>query len=92
MKQLKKKIDYLRRETIRLNIEARIPDMTEYVIQTILSRGDESVSKVFDEKDLRGLSKFLKEQPLDDVLPWDFIDHGYSRNALAKEYEKGIGL
>jgi len=92
LKQLKKKIDYLRTETIRLNIEARIPDITEYAIQTILSRGDESVSKVFEEKDFRGLSKFLKEQPLDDVLPWDFIDHGYSRNALAKEYEKGISL
>ncbi|MBC7092086.1 MAG: radical SAM protein [Nitrososphaeria archaeon] len=92
IKQLKKKIDYLRIEASRLKIEARIPDMTEYIIQTILSRGDETVSKVFETKDFSGLSKFLKEQPFDDTLPWDFIDHGYSKNALLKEYWKTVNL
>jgi len=91
LKQLRRKIEYLKMEAGRLKIEARIPDMAEYIVQTILSRGDESVSKVFGERDFRGLSKFLRQQDVDNVLPWDFIDHGYSKSALLKEYQKACG-
>ncbi len=90
LNQLKRKIEYLKSETSRLKIDARIPDIIEYAVQTILSRGDESVSKVFENNDFKGLSKFLGEQKVDEVLPWDFIDHGYSKSMLLKEYEKVI--
>ncbi|MEM2741408.1 MAG: radical SAM protein, partial [Nitrososphaeria archaeon] len=91
LKQLKRKIEYLKTESDKLRIDARIPDIKEYVVQTILSRGNESVSKVFVQKDYRGLSKFLGEQKVDELLPWDFIDHGYSKITLLREYEKVIG-
>ncbi|MEM3786180.1 MAG: radical SAM protein [Nitrososphaeria archaeon] len=91
LKQLKRKIEYLKTESDKLRIGARIPDIKEYVVQTILSRGNESVSKVFVQKDYRGLSKFLGEQKVDELLPWDFIDHGYSKITLLREYEKAIG-
>ncbi|MCX8188302.1 MAG: radical SAM protein [Nitrososphaeria archaeon] len=86
--QLKRKIEYLKLETNKLRIDARIPNITEYIIQTILSRGDESVSKVLEKKDFRRLSKFLGEQKIDETFPWDFIDHGYNKNMLLEEYEK----
>ncbi|MBW1821121.1 MAG: radical SAM protein, partial [Deltaproteobacteria bacterium] len=32
----------------------------------------------------------LRERSLDELFPWDFIDHGIKKSFLKKEYKKGI--
>jgi len=37
-----------------------------------------------------GLFRYLEEIPLESNLPWDFIDHGYSKDRLAREHESMV--
>jgi radical SAM superfamily enzyme YgiQ (UPF0313 family) len=71
-------------------------------LQCLLSRGDRRVGKILmAAHDLGG--SFLKayrqvdvnpdfyvyrQRSLDEVLPWDFIDHGVSKEALATAYNR----
>ncbi|MGW8188453.1 MAG: radical SAM protein, partial [Desulfobacterales bacterium] len=32
----------------------------------------------------------VRSRPLDEVLPWDFIDHGVKKSFLAREYHKAL--
>ncbi len=36
------------------------------------------------------IKKYTGERKMDEVLPWDFIDFGTTRQYLAKEYEKAL--
>ncbi len=94
MKELKRRIDFLKKELSReFDVSVSSPD--KFAIQTILSRGGEEVCNLIRTrkqslriaKDL-GLLKYLGEIPVEDKLPWDFIDHGYSKSRLIREYEK----
>jgi hypothetical protein len=31
-----------------------------------------------------------RERPLDEILPWDFIDHGIKKTFLIEEYDKAL--
>jgi radical SAM family uncharacterized protein len=73
-------------------------------VQCLLSRGDRRVGKILMAAHALGGS-FLKayrqvdvnpdfyvyrERSLDEVLPWDFIDHGVSKEALAEAYKRSL--
>jgi hypothetical protein len=32
----------------------------------------------------------LRERDLDELLPWDFIDHGIKKSYLAMEYKRAL--
>jgi radical SAM family uncharacterized protein len=73
-------------------------------IQALLSRGDRKVGNILSsvhknggnwaqtlkESSLNPDFYVLRERPLDELFPWDFIDHGIKKSFLKKEYEKGI--
>lgn len=86
--ELRKKIEILSKECAKNGIEFSKPNLKEFIIQTILARGDETVSEVLEGKSYRSFMKFLNEINTDAELPWDFIEHGYKKSRLLKEYEK----
>jgi radical SAM family uncharacterized protein len=69
-------------------------------VQTLLSRGDRRVGKIilaahhnggnwqktFKETNLNPDFYVYREMDLDEILPWDFIDHGISKDYLRREY------
>jgi len=70
-------------------------------IQPILSRGDRSVGKILYSAFLNGNTykawkteiinsdiseQYFKEKPISYIFPWEFINHGISRNYLENEW------
>jgi radical SAM family uncharacterized protein len=69
-------------------------------VQTLLSRGDRRVGRIilaahhnggkwqktFKETNLNPDFYVYREMDLDEILPWDFIDHGISKDYLRREY------
>ncbi|MEM0215579.1 MAG: radical SAM protein [Archaeoglobaceae archaeon] len=88
VEELKKKIELLDKECKKSGIEFSKPRLKEFVLQTILSRGDERVSEILEGKSYRTYLQFLNAINVDAKLPWDFIDHGYKKSKLAEEFEK----
>lgn len=88
IRELRKKLDYIKREAKKMGIEAEVSGYKEFAIQTILSRGDSRVSNLLEGENYRKFDVFLKPIGVDSKLPWDFIDHGYKKERLVKEYEK----
>jgi radical SAM family uncharacterized protein len=73
-------------------------------IQALLSRGDRRVGrmllmahhhggdwiKAFKEVSINPDFYVYRERRIDEILPWDFIDHGFSKEMLVREYRKAI--
>jgi radical SAM superfamily enzyme YgiQ (UPF0313 family) len=73
-------------------------------VQTLLSRGDRRVSalllashayggdwmKAFRNSDLNPDFFVHRPRGLEEVLPWDFIDHGIRKEHLVKEYKLAL--
>jgi radical SAM superfamily enzyme YgiQ (UPF0313 family) len=73
-------------------------------LQTLLSRGDRRVGRlllaahrlggnwpqVFREADLNPDFYVYRPRPLEELLPWDFIDHGIKKEFLWKEYQEAL--
>ena len=73
-------------------------------LQTLLSMGDRRVSsillqahrfegnwsKAFKHSDLNPDFFVLRPKSLDEILPWDFIDHGIRKDYLVKEYKLAL--
>ena len=73
-------------------------------VQTLLSRGDRRMGRIilaahqnggnwqktFRETNLNPDFYVYREMDLDEILPWDFIDHGISKDYLRKEYLKAL--
>ena len=73
-------------------------------VQALLSNGDRRVAKILlaVHRNKGDWGKALREssvnpdffvyrtRELDEVFPWDFIDHGISRETLKKEYLKAM--
>ena len=73
-------------------------------VQTLLSRGDRRVGKILLSLHQTGgdWGRVLREtsinpdfyvyrrRSLDEVLPWDFIDHGFPKERLKEEYRKAM--
>ncbi|MDI9610208.1 MAG: radical SAM protein [Archaeoglobales archaeon] len=87
IKELRRKIEMLQKECIKHGIEFSKPNLREFILQTILARGDESVSGLLNGEGYRNYLRSLGSFELDKELPWDFIDHGYKKGKLAEEFE-----
>lgn len=86
--ELKKKLGFLKNEARKVGIEANVSGYKEFALQTILSRGDREVSQILEGANYRKFEGYLEAIDVDSTLPWDFIDHGYRKSTLLKEYEK----
>ena len=104
VRELKAGINLIRRAFRKDRSVSVIHELPKWArIQALLSRGDRRLSFVL-EKVGNGLtwSDALKETNLnpdfylhrerarDECLPWDFIDHGFSKDALWRGYERGL--
>jgi radical SAM superfamily enzyme YgiQ (UPF0313 family) len=73
-------------------------------VQALLSLGDRLVGKIlltvhknngnwpraFKEVNINPDFYVYRQKDLDEILPWDFIDHGISKEFLVKEYRKAL--
>lgn len=73
-------------------------------LQCSLSRGDRRVGKIlmaahhlggnflqaYKQVDINPDFYTYRQRELDEILPWDFIDHGVSKQYLASEYKKAL--
>ena len=100
-KKIKKIKDGLKRVP-NVTVHADVPRWA--YIQTLLSQGDRKVARILSmAHDNRGnWPKTFKASPvnpdfyvyrersLDELLPWDFIDHGINKSFLKKEYRRAL--
>ena len=91
IKELKRKLEFMSKECRRIGVRIDLPNLREFELQTILSRGDSSISRIFSGE-RTNIHNFLKELDPDSTLPWDFIDHGYKKSRLKKEYDKVLEM
>jgi radical SAM family uncharacterized protein len=98
---LKRKIKVIRNELRGEGNVQVIHNLPKWgYIQTLLSRGDRRVGrfllaahhnganwqKAFKEINLNPDFYVYREMDLDEILPWDFIDHGIRKDYLRREY------
>jgi len=105
VKTLKQKLKKIKEDLKRIanvRIHADIPRWA--YLQALFSRGDRRVADMLSlAYDSQGnWAKTLKETPanpdyyvlrersLDEVLPWDFIDHGIEKSFLVNEYKRAL--
>ena len=88
------------------NIEVLFESTKESYIQGILARGDRNIGKVLYEAHLNGGAKGFKralksfkingeaylyrERAKDEVLPWDSLDMGFTKDYLWRELEMAL--
>ena len=103
---LKKKIKQVKndlRKVANVRVHADVPRWA--VIQGLLARGDRRVADILELVVRNGGNwpQSLKQTPLnpafyvhrqrdrEEILPWDFIDHGLDRDFLWREYRRAAG-
>jgi radical SAM superfamily enzyme YgiQ (UPF0313 family) len=104
VKSLEKKIKFLTKTVGTLaNVRLNVESPKEAYLQALLSRGDRRLSALLVKAAQLGNWKraarelgldtdqlVYRDIPLDELLPWDFIESG-SRERLAREYGKVFG-
>ena len=105
VKSLKAKIKKVKEGLKRVSntrVHADIPKWA--YVQALLSRGDRRTAQLLaDVQDNNGnWAQALKasitnpdfyvyrERPFDEILPWDFIDHGIDKSYLIEEYQRAL--
>ena len=105
LKILKKKIKHVKdglKKVANLKVHADVPKWA--YIQALLSRGDRRTANLLAavHENNGNWGKTLKasiinpdfyvyrERPLDEMFPWDFIDHGIKKSYLVEEYQKAL--
>jgi radical SAM superfamily enzyme YgiQ (UPF0313 family) len=105
LKSLKAKIKHVKdglRRVANVRVHADLPKWA--YIQALLSRGDRRTAELLVgvHKNNGNWAKTLKgsiinpdfyvyrERSLDEILPWDFIDHGINKAFLIEEYHKAL--
>ena len=55
----------------------------------MMRMADEKIGRLLSKSRIKvgDIKDYLSEIPVDSELPWDFIDHGYKKERLIKEYE-----
>lgn len=96
----------LERELRPLGIEVDFLSPREALLQAVLSRGDRRCADLLEiaHREAGGdLRKALRRWPhdpaffahrevgLDERLPWDFLDHGFTKAYLAREWRRAAG-
>lgn len=87
IKELSGKLKFLKKELKRKKVEVETGNVKKFAAQTITSRGDERVGRALPKVRVNDLEEYLGSIDVDKQLPWDFIDHGYRKNSLVKEFE-----
>ncbi len=82
------------------NLTVQVESIRQAFIQAVLARGDRRVADLLEAMAVHGLKwtaalkawgmdpdfYTLRQRSMDEVLPWDFIDHGIKKSFLAEEY------
>jgi radical SAM superfamily enzyme YgiQ (UPF0313 family) len=99
--QLKRKLKILQRGIQREKGVGMIHDLPKWAyVQALLSKGDRKVGRILTAVHLRrgDWGQALREtnvnpdfyvyrrRDLDEIFPWDFIDHGISKEKLREDY------
>ena len=101
--ELKKRLKLVAREfhgvkTVRVHTD--LPKWAS--VQALLARGDRRVADILLTAHEHGWSRAFKENPInpdfftlrerraDELFPWDFIDHGISKEYLWEEYQRAL--
>jgi len=99
--ELKKKLKMIQREVQGERGMEMIYDLPKWAyIQALFSRGDRRVGKILmaahrhqgnwsqalRETSINSDFYVYRERDLDEIFPWDFIDHGISKGRLKEEY------
>ena len=102
---LKKKLKMIQKGIQREKGMEMIHDLPKWAyIQALLSRGDRRVGKIlmashrhqgnwrqaFQETDINPDFYVYRKRDLDEVFPWDFIDHDIPKERLREEYVKAM--
>jgi radical SAM family uncharacterized protein len=110
--ELKKKLKMIQKGVRGEKGMGMIHDLPKWAyIQALLSRGDRRVGKILmathryggnwsqalRETDINADFYVYRKRDLDEVFPWDFIDHGISKEQLKEEYlvamkEAGVSI
>jgi radical SAM family uncharacterized protein len=103
--KLKKKLKMIQRGIQRERGMEMIHDLPKWAyVQALLSRGDRRVAKIlmashrrhgdwsqaFRETDINPDFYVHRKRDLDEIFPWDFIDHGIPKEHLREEYVKAM--
>jgi radical SAM family uncharacterized protein len=102
---LKKKLKMIQRGVQREGGMEMIHDLPKWAyVQALLSRGDRRVGKIlmashrhhgnwsqaFRETDINPDFYVYRKRDLDEIFPWDFIEHGISKERLKEEYSTAM--
>ena len=102
-KDLERKYEYLKKEFHKLGLKASFSSIKWDYFQTVLSRGDETLTDYLLEvyknganlgafkksaKGVINLSHFIDEIDVKSELPWDFIKFNPNKNALLQEHSR----
>ncbi len=101
--ELKKRLKLVRQGLQGLK-EVRVhTDLPKWAyVQALLSRGDRRVGDLLLAAHRRGWNRAfrespvnpdfftLRERPLEELFPWDFIDHGLKKDYLREEYQRAL--
>ena len=102
LKEKIKKVKNGLKRVANVRVHADIPRWA--YIQALLSRGDRKVAqllslvntnqgnwpKTFKSSPINPDFYILRERSLDELLPWDFIDHGINKSFLKTEYKRAL--
>jgi len=103
--ELKKKLKIIQRGIQGEGGMEMIHDLPKWAyVQALLSRGDRRVGKIlmashrhdgdwsqaFRETDINPDFYVYRKRDMDEIFPWDFIDHGISKERLTEEYLKAM--
>jgi len=100
LKQKIKRVKQGLKNISNLKVRADVPRKT--FIQALFSRGDRKVASIlelahknngnwpqtFKQTSLNPGFYITRERFTDELLPWDFIDHGLKKSFLVQEYQK----
>ncbi len=105
VEDLKRKLKIIQREIRGEKGVEMIYDLPKWAyVQALLSRGDRRVGKILlaahrlrgdwaralRETSLNPDFYVYRQRSLDEVFPWDFIDHGISKDVLKREYLRAM--
>jgi hypothetical protein len=105
VRELKRKLKILQRGVRGEKGMEMIHDLPKWAyIQALLSRGDRRVGRILlaahqakgdwgralRETSVNPDFYVYRKRDLDEILPWDFIDHGYPKEKLKEEYRKAM--
>ena len=103
--ELKRKLKMIQRGIQGEGGMEMIHDLPKWAyVQALLSRGDRRVAKIlmashrhqgdwrqaFRETDINPDFYVYRKRDLDEIFPWDFIDHGIPKERLREEYVKAM--